>query len=524
MSKFFVILVLSLFCYNLVLSQDVNPNGYNIFYYPNGIISSEGNMKDGKPDGYWRSYYEDGTLMSEGNRLYSQLDSVWNFYNKEGALINAITYRNDEKNGYTFSYDFYYKKDSSKVYYLKSKELYYLGLREGLSYFFDKNEKLKYTYNYKNDKRNGEGKEFDVDSLVITLFGYYNGYQIEARKINRKDKNRLKQGVWMEFYPSGSKKVESNYLDDQLHGTYKEYDLAGKIILEKRYVRGKEYIKTAEDEIVLKAEVKKNYYPDGVLQYEGAFVDNIPVGIHKEYDNKGKLIINKEYSSEGEFFGEGLFDESGKRIGKWKLYDSHYNYYYGEGNYVKGLKDGKWKYFYPDGKIEQEGFYTDGKPDREWIWYHKNGNIKVEEAYLIGKLEGLYTEFDSTESVVLKGEYYDDARIGEWYYNVGYITEKGSYEYSEKKGEWRQFYNINNKKYFVGSFINGDADGIHIWYYSNGEVKLVGEYRAGKKHKDWKKYKEDGSLEMTYTYRNGVLIKIDGKRTIYNKKGKANKK
>jgi len=40
-----------------VLAQgEINPNGYNVFYYPNGNISSEGYLVDGKPDGYWKAY------------------------------------------------------------------------------------------------------------------------------------------------------------------------------------------------------------------------------------------------------------------------------------------------------------------------------------------------------------------------------------------------------------------------------------------------------------------------------------
>ena len=40
--------------------KQVNPNGYNKFYYPNGQISSEGMMRNGKPDGYWITYYVTG--------------------------------------------------------------------------------------------------------------------------------------------------------------------------------------------------------------------------------------------------------------------------------------------------------------------------------------------------------------------------------------------------------------------------------------------------------------------------------
>ncbi|MBL7883037.1 MAG: hypothetical protein JNL69_03140, partial [Bacteroidia bacterium] len=66
--------------------KNVDPNGYNKFYYENGKLSSEGLMRDGKPDGYWKTYSPNGTLKSEGNRKNFQLDSTWKFYNEQGKL------------------------------------------------------------------------------------------------------------------------------------------------------------------------------------------------------------------------------------------------------------------------------------------------------------------------------------------------------------------------------------------------------------------------------------------------------
>jgi len=59
------ILVLNL-CFSITKAQ-TNPNGFNKFYYDNGKVSSEGNMRDGKPDGYWKTYAENGTIKNEGN-------------------------------------------------------------------------------------------------------------------------------------------------------------------------------------------------------------------------------------------------------------------------------------------------------------------------------------------------------------------------------------------------------------------------------------------------------------------------
>ena len=43
-------------------------DGYQIFKYPNGAVSSEGLIKNGKPEGFWKSYYVTGIKKSEGKR------------------------------------------------------------------------------------------------------------------------------------------------------------------------------------------------------------------------------------------------------------------------------------------------------------------------------------------------------------------------------------------------------------------------------------------------------------------------
>ena len=60
------------------------PDGYQVFKYPNGTVSSEGVLKNGKPDGFWKSYYVTGVKKSEGKYTNFQLDSVWVFFDQAG--------------------------------------------------------------------------------------------------------------------------------------------------------------------------------------------------------------------------------------------------------------------------------------------------------------------------------------------------------------------------------------------------------------------------------------------------------
>ena len=93
--RFLLLLLLLLSCAGLFAQEQdsINPNGYNVFYYPNGKVSSEGPMRDGKPDGYWKTYNEAGMLVSEGNRKNFELDSTWRFFDNEGKKRYYVTPR-----------------------------------------------------------------------------------------------------------------------------------------------------------------------------------------------------------------------------------------------------------------------------------------------------------------------------------------------------------------------------------------------------------------------------------------------
>src|SRR4030043_98337 len=75
-------------------------DGYQVFKYPNGTISSKGFIKNGKPDGYWTSYYVTGVKKSEGVYRNFMLDSIWLFFDQAGDTTDKISYLFGKKNGY----------------------------------------------------------------------------------------------------------------------------------------------------------------------------------------------------------------------------------------------------------------------------------------------------------------------------------------------------------------------------------------------------------------------------------------
>jgi len=135
--KISITILLLIFSIFKTYSQEVNPNGYNTFYYTSGNIASEGTLREGKPDGYWKTYHPDGKLKSEGNRKNFVLDSVWIFYNEIGDTTELINYLYGKKSGY---YSKYYSFDTLGVHknFKKSKELYLNDIQQGKSYYYYK--------------------------------------------------------------------------------------------------------------------------------------------------------------------------------------------------------------------------------------------------------------------------------------------------------------------------------------------------------------------------------------------------
>ena len=85
------ILVVFYACLCLFTVKLTAQDEHKVFYYPNGNVSSEGTLRNGKPDGYWKTYFENGQLKSEGNRVDFMLDGQWNFYSEEGDTLMNLS-------------------------------------------------------------------------------------------------------------------------------------------------------------------------------------------------------------------------------------------------------------------------------------------------------------------------------------------------------------------------------------------------------------------------------------------------
>ena len=500
------ILILScVICFLEAGAQDTTRReGFQQFFYPNGKLSSEGFLKEGKPDGYWKSYQENGNLKSEGNRKNFELDSTWKFYSAEGKLLVEINYRSGKKNGLKISY-----LDAETV-----KENYRNDIREGYTRYYFPNGKLKQEIPFVNGLEQGYGKEYGTDGSIITLTEYKRGFIVDRLRINRKDSQGRKQGRWCWFYDSGSLKAEVTFRDDLRHGYYKEYAENGDLLKVQKYEKDVLQEEAAE---VVKPEIRNEYYPDGQLKVSALFRNGVAEGIRREYTPDGRVEHAWLYKN-GILVGEGIELEDGNREGPWKDYYADGSLK-AEGAYAGGKKSGEWKYYYADGKLEQQGKYgKQGKLEGTWKWYFDDGLLAREESYRNGAPDGLSTEYDETGRVIQEGEYVEGKEDGPWFEITGDCLIRGTYRDGMRNGMWKYYYldpagaGTDSLCFYKGNFIDDNPDGVHTSYWENGKVKDEGRFVNGRKEGDWYKFNSDGTLFMTITYQQGAEVRFDGVR------------
>lgn len=455
-------------------------------------------MKDGKPDGYWKTYYENGVLKSEGNRKNFLLDSLWKFYNDSGRITLEIYYKQDKKNGLKRVYN-----DSGIV---VIEENYVDDVKQGIArYYYEDDGILQETIPFINGKEEGRGFEFSKDSIIITITEYKQGAILKQERINRKDKQGLKQNIWKYFYPNGNVRLEGRYINDKKDGYFKYYATDGNLTKTEKYLQDS-LIEMPEE--ITDLETYYDYYENARVKFKGTYRQATPEGVHRYYSMDGKVIGSKIYKN-GVIVGEGIYDDYGLKQGYWKeYYDS--GELKAEGTYKNYVKIGEWEYYHKNGKLEQTGKYINGKPDGEWLWYYESGNLLRKENFYAGIEQGYYTEYSDSGTVITEGNYIEGEKDGKWFYQMGDYREQGNYINGMRDGHWKAYYNHNNRVYFEGRFTNDQPDGVHTFYYDTGRVKEQGKYIFGKKEGEWVKYSEDGLTFLTIYYKDGVEKKYDG--------------
>ena len=372
------------------------------------------------------------------------------------------------------------------------------------------------------------------------VFKYPNGTTSSEGKF----RNGKPDGFWKSYYVTGVKKSEGKYTNFQLDSIWVFFDQAGDTTEKINYLFGNrngysyKYKKEpAEGLYIYSKELyagdKKEgtayfYFPDKTVRQTLLYSDGKKEGLSKEYDKNGNVITILEYNND--------FLISRERINRTD---------------TKGLKQGEWKDFYPNGRIKTEKTFKDDQLHGYYKEYDNRGNlvltmlyengsivksrvedepdIEIENKYDDkGKLTysgpyrnkipvGIHRQFGADGKVTNAFVYNDNGLLlsegiideggnhnGKWkdLYPDGKTQAEGQYTDNRRTGVWK-FYNGSGKLEQTGSYNAGRPDGLWKWYYESGALLREEEYFQGQRDGAYTEYTEAGDVITQGQYADG---------------------
>lgn len=294
-------------------------------------------------------------------------------------------------------------------------------------------------------------------------------------------------GYWKTYYESGIIKSEGNRKNFELDSLWTFYDETGKANLQINYLNGKkEGIRRTirENEIIeenfsndIKQGLTVYYFPDGKIMRTINFENGLENGFAREFDKEGTVITLIEYRR-----GFVVDRENINRRDR------------------NGLKQGKWKYFYANGKVKTEGTFRDDKRNGYFKEYDEKGMLTDVSKYVNDIRQ---VEVPELVKLDIRTDYYPD----------GSVKTRGSYKGDVAEGIRREYapdgkvvaaYTFKNGNIVAEGIIDdeGIQDGPWKEFYENGSLRSEGMYRNGKRTGKWKFYHSNGNLEQEGNYNN----------------------
>ena len=505
----------------------------------------EGEYFNGERIGKGKELNDKNKLIYEGEFLCGQFNGKGKKYDSLGYLEFEGEYINGLKFGKGREYysDFDKLRDIGKYFYLNQNDKC-------------KYTKLKFEGEYFYDKRNGQGKEYYENGKLKFEGEYKNDKRWNGKGYNNKGDIAYEiengNGIVKEYYADDKLIIENEYKNGEKIGLTKEY-YNNELVKNKIYDYDGELIYTEINNGRLMIGKGKEYR-NGILIYEGQYIDGYREGKQKKFYSDGKLakVYNFPFQKEYEYYDNLTIETSIEYKGEFMIKNFRYFYnniltceinrinkeeqirkiydlnsklrfeglysIYGQikngkcydvnGNVEFEIKDGKGKakmYDY-NGELKFDGEFLNGEMWKGRVRYFYGDKLKFEGEYKNGKRNGRGKAYASEGKIEFEGEYLNDQR---WngkvmnYSGLGkYLYFKGEYLNGEISGKCQEFYDNGNLK-FEGDYLNGKRNGKGKEYYYNGNLAFEGEFVNDKRNGIGKEYDKHGYLDFEGQYLEG---------------------
>ncbi|HON79377.1 MAG TPA: hypothetical protein PK544_12855 [Spirochaetota bacterium] len=381
----------------------------------NGNIRAKGNFRNYKKEGLWIQYYAaTGVKQGEGNYKNDKQDGRWTFYHKNGQKFSEGNFEEGQRTGqWVQHYDsgereaeFGYRITST--YYPEFKMSVKAGVLNGNKILYYKDQKVKKEVKYINGKKSGimheyypDGKpkemsEFDNDLHHGRSNTWWPNGKLKSKGYYR---NGKKYGQWHYVHDNGQPHMIGNFKDDQRVGSWRFYSPESLLQKEGEY---RIVTVTVQKKVVQRSSESglwKFYRYDG--RQRELFMELALASGMIDSNKASKLYKNGRLEGVGSFqigLAKGIYQviqngSAGNKILSADVppNDSEKNITYRwTGEWAVPKKNGKWKEYYPNGRIKAEGEYMIDRKNGYWKVYNSDGSINQTESgnYMFGRKRG----------------------------------------------------------------------------------------------------------------------------------------
>ena len=529
---------------------------------------------EGKREGLWTLYFinevEVPICYAEIEYRNDFLHGLTKSYFDTGETEESIEYENGVKNGIQIKYSLDEKNGNI---FIDSRQEYSNGILDGqyLSFHFRSLDTLEYghyseglksgkfLFNYNGTRQNIDFVNDNIDGKIIKYhrngflsleIEYKNNYPFNVIQNNDSSGNKLSIGTFKDgtgilnfYYEDGSLLSSAEYKNQLISGKYTNYYPSGKIkedgvmktvkgdnsrkreAIERcqdlnmfaswslNYIKGTKYTCFNED-----GSVKQNIYMQSLDTDTNVFT------IVEKYSND--KLKSKETTLNRLKHGRAIYYyDNGKveMIGNFKILEID--------SIDRSVKDGVFKYYYPNDSIRAELTYSNGTETGKSHYYDENGElvrIKVNNpngscfSILkgdtvniidgIGQKQGKWVSLinDNCTAVPEQVKYFkNDKPTGTWItfnpYHNQVLEERITWQ--DSLHAFCERFNHEGQLYESGILIHNVENGEWKKYDTKrGIVKFKGEYICGRKNGIWLTFNKKGKIIRRTEYKNDQII------------------
>lgn len=324
--------------------------------------------------------------------------------------------------------------------------------------------------------------------LILILSGFAFGQQ----RTYFDEKWKLTDKANAKFYRISEKKDTLYIIKDYYSNGVLQFEGASKTEKEPFFLEGNVKYYGSEGQVVTNANMVHNkrhgqyeeFYESGAPKVSGNFIDGKASGVYTEYYPTGQI-------------GNTANFKMGKNDGIHTKYTFNGDVEY-KLNYSDGVLNGPYE-SYEYGKLETKGTAKNGIQEGQCFTYHQDGSLRFTYTVKNGYLDGIFTETGKDGKPLTEAEFKDGKAL----------------RYKSKRA------NTINDSYFSNEMTL--KNGVEHWkLLRDGKLVMEFFYTQGRKSGIWKLYWVDGKELMTtkdYTKANceqeDYLQKVSGKFSPY---------